>query len=65
MPPLTIGYVYLPALAGIVVASMLVAPLGVALAHRWPVTRRAFACLLFAISGYMIWKAASVGGALG
>jgi uncharacterized membrane protein YfcA len=67
MPPLTIGYVYLPALAGIVVASMLVAPLGVALAHRWPVTtlRRAFACLLFAISGYMMWKAASLSGVLG
>ncbi len=66
MPPLTIGYVYLPALAGIVVASMLVAPLGVALAHRWPVTtlRRAFACLLFAISGYMMWKAASLAGVL-
>ena len=40
---------------------------GVALAHRWPVTtlRRAFAGLLFAISGYMMWKAASLGGALG
>jgi uncharacterized membrane protein YfcA len=66
MPPLTVGYVYLPALAGIVVASMLIAPLGVTLAHRWPVQklRRVFACLLFAISGYMLWKAASLGGVL-
>jgi uncharacterized protein len=67
MPPFTIGYVNLPALAGIVVASILIAPLGVTLAHRWPVLklRRAFACLLFGISGYMLWKAASLGGMLG
>lgn len=64
LPALTIGYVYVPALVGIVVASMLVAPLGARLAHRWPVAklRRAFVLLLFAISGYMLWKAASLGG---
>jgi uncharacterized protein len=64
LPPLTIGYVYLPALAGIVVASMLTAPIGARLAHRWPVRRlrRAFACLMFAISGYMAWKAAAFAG---
>ena len=61
MAPFTIGYVNLPALAGIVIASMATAPLGAWLAHRGPVTRlrRAFACLLFGISGYMFWKAAS------
>lgn len=59
LPPYTLGYIYLPALAGIVVASMLVAPLGATLAHRWPVLklRRAFAALLFGIAGYMLWKA--------
>jgi len=64
LPPLSIGYVYVPAAAGIVVASMLTAPIGAQLAHRWPVLRlrRAFACLLVAISGYMVWKAASFGG---
>jgi uncharacterized membrane protein YfcA len=64
LPPLAIGYVYLPAVAGIAVASMLTAPIGARLAHRWPVLRlrRAFACLLVAISGYMVWKAASFGG---
>ena len=64
LPPLTIGYVNLPALGGIVVASMLTAPVGARLAHRWPVARlrRAFAFLLFAICAYMLWKAASFAG---
>jgi uncharacterized protein len=59
LPAYTLGYIYLPALAGIVVASMLVAPLGATLAHRWPVLklRRAFALLLFGIAAYMLWKA--------
>ena len=35
LPPYTVGYIYLPALAAIVVASMLVAPVGVKVAHRW------------------------------
>ncbi len=64
LPPLTIGYVNLPALAGIVIASVVTAPLGARLAHRWPVLRlrRAFAVLLFAICGYMFWKGASFAG---
>jgi uncharacterized membrane protein YfcA len=64
LPALTIGYVNLPALAGIVVASIMTAPIGARLAHRWPVKRlrRAFAFLLLAIGGYMLWKAASFAG---
>jgi uncharacterized membrane protein YfcA len=64
LPPLTFGYINLPALGGIVVASMLTAPVGARLAHRWPVLRlrRAFAFLLFAIGGYMAWKAATLAG---
>jgi len=64
LPALTVGYVNLPALGGIVVASMLTAPVGARLAHRWPVARlrRAFACLMFAIACYMVWKAASFAG---
>jgi len=48
LPPYAVGYVYLPALACIVAASVLTAPLGVRLAHRLPVPRlkRAFAALL-------------------
>lgn len=36
LPELSLGYVYLPALAGIVVASVLFAPLGAYLAHTLP-----------------------------
>ena len=59
LPRWSAGYVYLPAMAAIVVASMLVAPLGASLAHRWPAVklRRAFAALLYALGGYMLWKA--------
>jgi uncharacterized membrane protein YfcA len=60
-PAYTVGYIYLPALAGIVVASMTFAPMGARAAHRWPVKRlrRIFACLLYALGAYMLWKAAS------
>ena len=59
LPPYSLGYVYVPGVAAIVVSSMLVAPLGVRLAHRWPVAklRRAFACLLILIAAYMFWRA--------
>lgn len=59
LPAWSLGYVYIPAMAVIVVASMLVAPLGASVAHRWPAIklRRAFAALLFTLGGYMLWKA--------
>jgi len=59
LPPWSAGYVYLPAMAAIVAASVLSAPAGAALAHRWPAAklRRAFAALLYALGGYMVWKA--------
>ena len=62
LPPYTVGYIYLPALAAIVAASMLVAPVGVRVAHGLPVARlrRVFAGLLFAIAVFMLWKAASL-----
>lgn len=58
LPEWSLGYVYLPAMAAIVVASMFVAPVGAALAHRWPAAklRRAFAALLFSLGAYMFWK---------
>lgn len=48
LPDFSLGYIYLPALAGIVAASVLTAPLGVRLAHRLPVAKlkRVFAVLL-------------------
>lgn len=59
LPQWSAGYVYLPAMATIVVASMLVAPIGASVAHRWPAVklRRAFALLLFTLGAYMFWKA--------
>lgn len=59
LPKWSIGYFYLPAMAVIVVASMLVAPLGAPVAHRWPAVklRRAFAALLFTLGAYMFRKA--------
>ena len=59
LPGWSAGYVYLPAMATIVVASMLVAPFGASVAHRWPAAklRRAFAVLLYALGTYMLWKA--------
>ena len=59
LPRWSAGYVYLPAMAAIVVASMLTAPFGAAVAHRWPAVklRRAFAVLLYTLGAYMLWKA--------
>ena len=39
LPSYSVGYVYLPALAGIIGASVLTATLGVRLAHSFPVDR--------------------------
>ena len=56
LPDFSMGYVYLPALLGIVVTSVLTAPLGVHLAHSLPVDRlkRVFAFLLLAVATRML-----------
>ena len=56
LPEGSLGFVYLPALALIVAASMPMAPLGARLAHRLPVKqlRIAFALMLFAIALRML-----------
>ena len=56
--PGAFGYLYLPAVAVIAVASMALAPVGADVAHRTDVTRlkRVFAVLLFALAGYMFYK---------
>jgi len=48
LPDYAMGYIYLPALVGIVATSMLFAPLGARLAHRLPVPilKKVFAVLL-------------------
>lgn len=57
LPPYALGYVYLPAMACIVAASVLTAPWGVRLSHRLPVPRlkRAFAALLVVVAARMLF----------
>ncbi|CUI05191.1 sulfite exporter TauE/SafE family protein [Massilia antarctica] len=59
LPPYSLGYIYVPALAVIAAASVLLAPLGARAAHRMPVQqlKRVFALILYALAGYMLWKA--------
>ena len=59
LPAHSIGYVYLPALCGIVVMSVLLAPLGARVAHATSVTglRKAFAVMLTLLGLWMSWKA--------
>ncbi|MGE0084995.1 MAG: sulfite exporter TauE/SafE family protein [Desulfococcaceae bacterium] len=58
LPQYSFGYIYLPALAGIVCASVLTAPLGVRLAHSLPVARlkRVFAILLLLVGTRMLYS---------
>ncbi|MDX3988235.1 MAG: sulfite exporter TauE/SafE family protein [Achromobacter sp.] len=57
--PGMLGYIYWPALLALVCTSVLTAPLGARMAHRLPVQtlKRVFACLLFALAAYMLFKA--------
>ncbi len=56
LPEYSLGYIYLPALAGIVCASVLTAPVGVRLAHSLPVMKlkRLFAILLIIVATRML-----------
>jgi len=58
LPPHALGYVSLPALAGIVFASIATAPLGARWAHRLPVPRlkRAFALLLLVMGTRLLFS---------
>jgi len=59
VPGTMLGYIWLPALLAISLASVSTAPIGAALAHRLPVAtlRRIFALLLLVLAGYMMWRA--------
>jgi len=56
LPPYSLGYIYLPAMFGVVIASILTAPLGARLAHKTPVMllRRLFAVLLYILATKML-----------
>lgn len=55
LPPNSFGFVLLPALAALVAASLVTAPLGARLAHRLPVAtlKRVFGGLLFVLVAHM------------
>jgi uncharacterized protein len=57
LPPLALGFVYGPALLGLVAGSVLTAPWGARAAHRMPVAtlRRIFAGLLYLLATKMLW----------
>ncbi|HUL41448.1 MAG TPA: sulfite exporter TauE/SafE family protein [Burkholderiales bacterium] len=57
LPPLSLGFVYLPALLWLVVAGVLTAPFGAKLAHRLPVARlrKVFAAFLYIIAAKMLF----------
>ena len=56
LPAATLGYIYLPAFSGIVITSMLFAPVGANLAHRLPVAtlKKVFAVLLLILGLRML-----------
>lgn len=58
LPPWSLGYIYLPAMLGIVVTSMLLAPVGAMVAHRLPTRqlKRIFAVLLYVLATRMLVK---------
>lgn len=56
LPSWSVGYVYVPALIGITLASVVAAPVGASMAHRLPARtlRRIFAALLLVLAGRMV-----------
>lgn len=59
LPSGTLGFIYLPALLVISLASVTTAPLGAKIAHNLPVKtlKKIFAFILFALAAYMFYKA--------
>lgn len=57
-PPLSLGFIYLPALILVSVVSVFVAPLGAGLAHRLPVAtlKKVFAGVLMLLSAKMLYS---------
>ncbi|KFI08906.1 sulfite exporter TauE/SafE family protein [Massilia sp. BSC265] len=59
LPAYSLGFIYLPALAIIVLASVTMAPVGARTAHKMPVRQlqKVFAVILYLLAAYMFWKA--------
>lgn len=56
LPPMSMGFVHVPALIAITVGTTLAVPLGAALSHRLPVPalKKCFALVLYAVAGKML-----------
>jgi uncharacterized membrane protein YfcA len=59
LPSGSLGFIYLPALLVLSLASVTMAPLGARMAHSLPVKslRKVFALVLYALTAYMLYKA--------
>jgi len=59
MPPGSFGYLYLPGLVVISIASMCTAPLGARTAHRMDIRplKKVFACVLYCLAAYFLFRA--------
>ena len=58
LPPLSLGYVYLPALVGLVVGSFITVPFGARIAHGMPapILRRIFVLILLVLASKMLYS---------
>jgi uncharacterized membrane protein YfcA len=58
LPPASLGFIYLPALLFVMLASIVTAPLGARLAHRLPVDtlKRLFAVLLVLLAARLLYR---------
>jgi uncharacterized membrane protein YfcA len=58
LPPYSVSYIWLPALALIASCSVMTAPLGARAAHKIPLKplKRVFASMLYVLSAYMLYK---------
>lgn len=58
LPSGSLGFVYLPAVVGMVATSVLTAPIGARLTHQLPVRtlKRMFAAVLLLLAGKMLWN---------
>jgi len=59
LPEYSLGFIYLPALVLIAMASVTLAPVGARAAHKLPVRtlQKIFAVILYLLAGYMFWRA--------
>ena len=58
LPPMTYAYIYVPAVFGIALTSVIFAPIGAKAAQRWNVAtlKRIFACVLIGLGLQMLYK---------